>query len=35
LDNPGANNHVWIEVTLNVANDTTAPVLSDLIIQYN
>jgi hypothetical protein len=35
LDNPGANNHVWIEVTLSVANDTTAPVLSDLIIQYN
>jgi hypothetical protein len=35
LDNPGANNHVWIEVILNVANDTTAPVLSDLIIQYN
>ena len=35
LENPGANNHVWIEVTLSVANDTTAPVLSDLIIQYN
>ena len=35
LVNPGANSHVWIEVTLNMANDTTAPVLSDLIIQYN
>lgn len=35
LDNPGANNHVWIEVTLNMANDTTAPILSDLIVEYN
>lgn len=35
LENPGANNHVWIEVTLNQAVDTTAPILSDLIIQYN
>lgn len=35
LENPGANNHVWIEVTLNQAGDTTAPVLSDLIIQYS
>lgn len=35
LDNPGANNHVWIEVTLNMSNDNTPPVLSDLIIEYN
>jgi hypothetical protein len=35
LDNPGANNYVWIEVTLNMTNDSTAPILSDLIIQYN
>lgn len=35
LDNPGANNYVWVEVTLNMANDTTAPVLSDLIVEYN
>lgn len=35
LSNPGANNHIWIEVTLNSANDGTAPVLSDLIVEYN
>lgn len=35
LDNPGANNHVWIEVTLNMSADKTAPILSDLIIEYN
>jgi len=34
LTNPGANNHVWIEVTLNQLDDKTAPVLSDLIIEY-
>lgn len=34
LDNPGASNHVWIEVTLNMLDDKTAPVLSDLIIDY-
>lgn len=34
LSNPGANNHVWIEVTLNQLDDKTAPVLSDLIIEY-
>ena len=33
--NPGANNHVWIEVSLSAANDGTAPVLSDLIVEYN
>lgn len=35
LDNPGANNHVWIEVTLNMSTDNTPPILSDLIIEYN
>lgn len=34
LSNPGASNFVWIEVTLNMLDDKTAPVLSDLIIQY-
>lgn len=32
--NPGSSNSVWIEVTLNQLNDGTAPILSDLIIQY-
>jgi hypothetical protein len=35
LTNPGASNHVWIEVTLNKLQDGTAPVLSDLLVQYN
>ena len=35
LNNPGASNSVWIEVTLNQLNDGTAPVLSDLIVNYN
>lgn len=30
--NPGASSEVWIEVTLNMLEDKTAPVLSDLII---
>lgn len=34
LSNPGASNDVWIEVTLNILDDKTAPILSDLIIQY-
>lgn len=34
-DNPGSSNSVWIEVTLNIMPDGTAPVLSDLIIDYN
>lgn len=34
LDNPGASNSVWIEVTLNMLEDKTPPMLSDLIIQY-
>lgn len=33
--NPGASNAVWIEITLNIMPDGTAPVLSDLIINYN
>jgi hypothetical protein len=34
-ENPGSSNSVWIEVTLNQLSDGTAPVLSDLIIDYN
>ena len=33
--NPGASSSVWIEVTLNLLEDKTAPVLSDLRIQYD
>jgi hypothetical protein len=35
LENPGSSNSVWIEVTLNQLPDGTAPVLSDLVINYN
>lgn len=35
LSNPGASSHVWIEVTLNMLEDKTPPVLSDLVISYN
>lgn len=37
LSNPGASNHVFIEVTLNMLDDKNPPVLSDLIVQadYN
>lgn len=35
LSNPGASNHVWIEITLNMLEDGTPPVLSDLVISYN
>jgi hypothetical protein len=34
LDNPGASNEVWIEITLNMLDDKTPPVLSDLIVDY-
>lgn len=34
-ENPGSSNEIWIEVTLNQLYDGTAPVLSDLIINYN
>lgn len=33
-DNPGSSESVWIEITLNQLVDGTAPVLSDLIIDY-
>jgi hypothetical protein len=33
-ENPGASASVWIEVTLNMLDDNTVPVLSDLIIDY-
>lgn len=32
--NPTASNSVWIEITLNMLDDKTAPVLSDLVIDY-
>lgn len=32
--NPGTSNSVWIEVTLNMLDDKTPPVLSDLVIEY-
>lgn len=35
LDNPGSSSSVWIEVTLNQLGDGTAPVLSDLIVNYS
>ena len=35
LENPGSSSTVWIEVTLNQLADGTAPVLSDLIVNYN
>lgn len=35
LTNPGASNAVWIEVTLNMLDDKTPPVLSDLIVDYD
>jgi hypothetical protein len=35
LANPGSSSSVWIEVTLNMLGDKTAPVLSDLEIQYD
>jgi len=34
LSNPGASNSIWIEVTLNMLDDKTPPVLNDLIIEY-
>jgi len=33
--NPGASSEVWIEVTLNALEDKTAPVLSDLVLDYD
>lgn len=35
LSNPGSSSHVWIELTLNMLEDKTPPVLSDLLISYN
>lgn len=32
--NPGTSNSVWIEITLNMLDDKTPPVLNDLIIEY-
>lgn len=33
--NPGASSEVWVEITLNMLEDKTAPVLSDLVIVYD
>jgi len=35
VTNPGSSASVWVEVTLNMLDDTTPPVLSDLVIEYN
>jgi hypothetical protein len=35
LSNPGSSSQVWIEITLNMLDDKTPPVLSDLLISYN
>jgi len=32
--NPGASASVWIEVTLNMLDDNTPPVLTDLVVDY-
>jgi hypothetical protein len=34
LDNPGSSSSVWVEVTLNILEDKTPPVLSDLNVYY-
>lgn len=33
-DNPGSSDEVWIEVTLNMLDDKTAPILTDLVVDY-
>ena len=33
--NPGSSTSVWIEVTLNMLDDNTVPVLSDLVVDYD
>jgi hypothetical protein len=35
LTNPGSSSSIWIEVTLNQLGDGTAPVLSDLVVNYS
>lgn len=35
LDNPGTSSSIWVEVTLNMLDDYTPPVLSDLNIEYS
>jgi len=32
--NPGSSSSVWIEVTLNMLDDNTPPVLTDLVVDY-
>jgi len=34
-NNPGASSEIWVEVTLNMLDDKTPPILSDLIIDYD
>lgn len=33
--NPGSSEDIWIEVTLNMLDDKTAPVLTDLVVDYD
>ena len=33
--NPGSSTSVWIEVTLNMLDDNTVPVLCDLVVDYD
>jgi hypothetical protein len=34
-NNPGASTQIWVEVTLNMLDDKTPPILSDLIVDYD
>jgi len=33
-NNPGSSEEVWIEITLNMLDDKTAPILTDLVVNY-
>jgi hypothetical protein len=35
LENPGTSSTIWIEVTLNMLDDKTPPVLSDIQLEYD
>lgn len=35
LTNPGVSSAVWLEITLNMLDDKTPPILSDLIVDYD
>jgi len=34
-NNPGSSQEIWVEITLNMLDDKTAPVLTDLIVDYD